>query len=368
MRGLLSLVAGASALSLAAGCAHDVVLPNVGTDSFCGDGVRDPGEECDLSSPGCVGCVVVPTWSCNATSCTPICGDGVVDCGAAPKRDSDCDLTGWWAARETDFTRDAVVGGIQTASTWFLYRFEQTGTDFVVKEELHCGIHVSGGASVEYTPGTLRALMYANRMDPAGPHGPRKGTSRPADNGCAVTLDRWYAVRGAADSYLPPDFTQKPALTTLPPLPSVADPVHGTELPAGATDPDGDGVPGVSFDITGIVTGTRNSAQRDWKEFATPAGTSVPAASLSFTVPGANDLQENVLRTTNCGGGCALLASPGRVAQDVKPRVAFSFVGKTFGSPRVGAVISDTVRANLDHDLTTCANVRLLLPHDASSH
>ena len=40
-----------------------------------------------------------------------------------------------------------------------------------------------------------------------------------------------------------------------PPIPSETDPVNGDDWPTGATDPDGDGVPGVAFQITGIVEG-----------------------------------------------------------------------------------------------------------------
>lgn len=363
----LVVYAGLVALGLA-GCAHDVVLSAPSSDSYCGDGIRDPGEECDLKSPGCVGCVVVPTWTCSATSCTPQCGDGdgVVGCDEQARRDTDCDLTGWWAARETDFTRDTVVGAIQTSSTWFLYRFSQTGDDAVVEEELHCGVHVSGGASVDYTAGTLRGLLYANRMDRGGSHGPRHATSRAEGGGCAVSLDRWYAVRGASEDYLPPDFVAKPALASLPPLPSVDDPVTSNVSPPGSTDPDGDGVPGAAFDIRGLVSGVRESAQRDWKEYVTQPGAPVPAGGLSLLLPGVYDLQENVLRVTNCGGSCGLVASLGHVAKELTARVVLYFLGKTFGGPRVSKVVVDTPRANLDHDLTTCANVRLVLPHDAS--
>jgi hypothetical protein len=344
-------------------------LPDLETSAVCGDGIVQSGEQCDIQSPGCVDCVVAPDWTCPGNVCSPVCGDGIVGTGTTCtdlRRDTDCDMTGYWAARETHYERDSIVGSVQTSSNWFLFRFTQTGDTFEVAESLDCGIHVTGTATVDYTPASLRAILYLNRMDAQGTHGPRKGTSKAGDGGCDLSLDRWYNIRGGTDDLLPADFSTLPALTTLPPLPSVTDPVTSTDFPSGTTDPDGDGIPGTAFAITGFVTGTRNSVQRDWKEYATPAGASVPAAALTFAVPGGFDLQESVLRVTDCGGSCALLESLAHVAGDLPGRIAFSFIGKTYGSSRVAAVVAGVPRQDVNLDLTTCANVRLLLPHDPS--
>jgi hypothetical protein len=173
-------------------------------------------------------------------------------------------------------------------------------------------------------------------------------------------------VRGAEDSYLPADFGSHPALSSLTPLPVEADPVNGTDSPAGITDPDGDGIPGVAFDVTGFVNGTRNSAQRTWQDYATAANAPVAAAAITLTVPGEFDIEEHVMRVTNCGTSCALLASAANPDPNTPGKMAFSFVGKTFGSVRVAAVAPNVPRQDIDDDLTTCANVRLLLPHDAT--
>jgi hypothetical protein len=210
-------------------------------------------------------------------------------------------------------------------------------------------------------------MIYGNRMDDAaGAHGARHGTSLAASGGCSVTLDRWYSIRGAEDSYLPADFGSHPALSSLTPLPVESDPVNGTDSPAGITDPDGDGIPGVAFDVTGFVTGTRNSAQRTWQDYATPDGAPAPASAITVTIPGEFDIEEHVMRVSNCGTGCALLASAANAAHDIPGRIVFSFVGKTFGSTRVAAVAPNVPRQDVSDDLTTCANVRLLLPHDAT--
>lgn len=352
-----------------AGCASDLVLPDRTVEPECGNGTVEAGEQCDVDSEGCVECVLVPGFTCSHGGCAPACGDGVVG-GAGcsdPRRDSDCDMTGWWAVRETDYTRDTVVNALQTSSTWYLYRIEQADDAFMVTDEIECGVRVTGSVTVEDTPGTLRALTWANRMDAKSAHGPRKGTSKAVEGGCALTLDRWYKIRGAKDTLLPADFSAKPSLSSLTPLPSVEDPVEGTTYPDTAEDTDGDGVPGISFRLSGFVHGVRNTAQRDWKEYASFAGAPVPKGALAVTVPGTFDLQEKVLHVSDCGGLCPLVASPAAPARDVVPRITFAFVGKTLGSPRVASVVAGVPRVDLETDLTSCAKVRLMLPHDTST-
>jgi hypothetical protein len=365
------LVAALVSFIAAAACAKDVVMPNLGVEAVCGDGIVEPGEACDVASPGCVDCQIAEGWTCPGNVCTQTCGDGVVGTGpscADPHRDTACDMTGYWAVSETDYTCDDIFHQPQTSSDWRLYHLVQTGNDFQIDEELDCGVHVTGSATVDYTPASLDAIIYLNAMDGTGSHPARQGTSQVTAGGCAVTLDRWYDIRGATDAYLPADFTTLPALSTLPALPSVSDPINGNDSLAavpGATDPDGDGFAGIALQITGIVTGVRDSAQRDWKQYAT-TGTPVAAAALTFDVPGTFDLQENILHVSQCGTGCGLLTT-GAAASTAPGRVTFSFIGKTLGSSRVAAVVVGMPHQSLAADLTTCTNVVQALPHDASA-
>jgi hypothetical protein len=362
-RGAITFVVPALAIA----CVEDVVLPDAEISAVCGNGVLEAGEACDVASPGCVSCSVLPNWTCGPTGCSQQCGDGVVgngtDCADA-RRVEACTMTGYWATRETNFTRDAIVGSIQTSSNWFLFRFEQAGDSFRVVENLDCGVHVTGTVTVDSTPGTLRSSMYANRMDGVGGRGARAGISKVAGSGCEMTFERWYKVRGVTDAFLPTDFAARPALGTLAALPTSTDPVNDTSVPSGTTDPDGDGIPGTSFRITGFVSGVRNAAQRDWKEYATAAAAPAPAGALTFAIPGTFDLEESVLRVTDCGNTCGLMASSARAATDLAGRMSFAYIGRSVGTPRVDAVVAGVPRANVDADLTTCANVRLLLPHE----
>ncbi|HEY1692788.1 MAG TPA: hypothetical protein VGG39_11535 [Polyangiaceae bacterium] len=374
---VLVLVLGVAAVA----CVKDVVQPDVGAEAVCGNGVVDPGEGCDVASPGCVDCQVAAGWACASDTCTPTCGDGVVGTGpscANPHRDTDCDMTGYWAVSETDYTCDDLFHQPQTSSNWYLYHLTQTGDDFVVDQELDCGIHVTGSATIDYTAASFKALLYTNAMDGSAADAgaaadggagvarpPRHGTSAATAGGCAVTLDRWYKIAGVDESYLPPDFSAKPDLSSLTPLPSVSDPVNDPDDPPGAIDPDGDGFPGIGIQITGIVNGLRDSAQRNWKEYTT-TGSPVPAAALQFDVPGAFDLQENILHVSQCGTGCALLDT-GAAVSKAPGKITFAFVGRTLGSARVAPVVAGLPRQSVAADLTTCQNVQQALPHETTA-
>jgi hypothetical protein len=366
----LVLVACAAWMALCApACAGDAVLPDLPGTAVCGDGVVEAGEGCDNGSTGCVDCAVVPGWTCPGNVCAFVCGDGVVGSGPScsdPRRDTDCDMTGFWAVRETDYTCDSVFDNPQTSSNWYLYEIAQSGSDFRITANLDCGVHVTGSVTVDYTIASLDAVMYENPMDGRGSHGARHGTSAAAEGGCAVTLERWYQIRGVTDAFLPADFSTDPPLSSLPPLPTVSDAINGTTFPAGATDPDGDGFPGIAFQLSGIVSGVRDSVQRVWKQYASLPGTPVVAGSLQLSVPGAFDVQENVLHVSQCGTGCALLTTP--AAASTHPvSTTLAFLGKTLGSARVSSVVTGTPGKNVDADLATCANLRLVLPHDPTA-
>lgn len=365
--GGLALWVGVAMLAASA-CAKDVVIPDEVREDICGDGIVGPTEECDTSGPGCIACRIVPGYQCDDTGCYVPCGDGITGNGPhcdSPHKVDDCDMTGYWVSRETDFERDAILNEVQTSSTWYVYRFSQVGDAFQVEQVLHCGVHVSGSANVDYTTGSYRGLMYANDQSPAGAHGPRKGTFKVQGDGCAFTFDRWYSVRGVVAGLLPPDFSQKPDLASLAPLPYEDDPLHphGDHL-QGSDDPDGDGYPGFAVRIGGIAPGTRNSAQRDYKEYST-AGSTVPRQAIEFQVNGAFDLQENVLSVHDCTA-CSLIAAKASVDKSLTPRITLRFLGKTLGSPAVRAVFVGNPGDDVTSDLATCANARAALPHDPS--
>ena len=183
-------------------------------------------------------------------------------------------------------------------------------------------------------------------------------------DGCAITLATWYFARGVTTAYLPVDFGSEEPLSALQPLPAVADPVNGNIFPVGATDPTTVGIPGFGTLISGLVPGLRYAAERTVTAFATTA--SVPAAALTFSVPGTFDAQDNVLRVTECGDGCAILESRATPATDLPPRTTWQFIGKTLGSARVAPIVAAKPRVDVDLDMQTCGSIQKLLPHDGT--
>lgn len=368
---------------LGAACAHDTILP---VDTVCGDGVQAGNEQCDIQSPGCVQCKIVEGWNCGDTTCTPICGDGIVvgdeecdppdgttcnsSCRLAAQSRS-CDMTGWWVARETDFSVDEILSQVQTSSNWYLYHFSQTGDAFQVVESIDCGIHVTGTVAVDLDDGGVRGLLWKNDMSDGSAHGPRKGTFKPDGDNCTFTMDRWYNVRGVLDSLLPADFTANPDLSTLTPLPYEDNPEwtagtpHGQHLD-GAEDTDGNGIPGILWLISGNAGGQRDTAQRDWNEYFTDPAQPIPAKAGEF-VAGCNfNNQENILHVGGCGVlGCGVLLAGSHPAPQ-PDRVTFRYLGPDLSDANVSAVVVAPIRKSLDDDMQTCANVRAALPHDPS--
>jgi hypothetical protein len=87
-------------------------------------------------------------------------------------------------------------------------------------------------------------------------------------------------------------------------------------------------------------------------------------------MPGSYSLQESVLSVTGCSSplSCDLLTTPATPAADMPPSVTFSFIGVSLTSPRTASVVLGVPKHDYTTDLATCANVRLILPHDGSIH
>ena len=387
-----------AALSLAflantAGCAHDVILP---VASLCGDGKRTGVEECDVpTSLGCENCRVVPGWTCTEDACTAICGDGIQatgeecdstdrtqcdsSCHAGTKTEA-CDMTGYWIVRETNFSRDTVFADVQTSSNWYVFNLVQTGDSFHVEEGINCGIEVTGSATVELTLAGVRGLLRRNPQDKdvPPPRKPRQGTFTALANGCTFAMDRNYMVRGVDPALFlpsPAGFSSKVDLQSLVPLPHEDNPIEPTSahLGDGTTDDDGDGDPGITYQVGGSTSGIRSVVQRDWNEYSTPPGAFIPANAIEFNARSDFDNQENILHVAECPpAGCKILLAGSERAQDLTPRVTFRYLGKTLEDARVKRVLAGALKENadggggLDIDMQTCTNARLDLAHDPS--
>lgn len=365
---------------VATACAKDRILP---VDSVCGDLKKTGTEQCDVASEGCVECRIVDGWTCTDQDCTSACGDSVAvgeeecdppdgitcdsSCHAGVKSEA-CDMTGYWIIRETDFSIDTIVSQVQTSSNWYVVKLSQVGESFEVNRAINCGIRVTGSVTVELTAAGVRGLIHENPQDSDSPRGPRRGTFTPGGTGCAFALDRNYMVRGGDPSLLPADFTTNPDLSTLPPLPSESDPENPTMTDVAlAVDTDGDGRPGVAFQISGNLTGVRNVVQRDWNEYFTLADRPIPTNAIELVAGVRFDNQENVLSVSDCPAeSCSLLAAGSYPAMNLQDRVTFLYLGKDLTDPRVSRIIETELKTNVDGDLRTCENAYGALPHDAS--
>jgi hypothetical protein len=362
-------------------CAEDVIYS---AGAVCGDLQKTESEECDVTSVGCAECRVVPGFACGDESCAPVCGDNQIvageecdpsngltcdsECRAAEKAEA-CDATGYWIARQTDFSIDSVLSQVQTSTNWYIFQITQTGGAFQVETSIFCGLRVTGSATVDLTEAGARGLLWLNPHGrDAAPRPPRQGTFVAAGDGCAFSMDRHYIMRGGDPALLPGDFRAKPELSTLPPLPTVDDPKTPPSMPyAGAADEDADGVPGVLFRISGNASGGRSVVQRDWNEYFTDPTAPIAARAIEFRAQARFDNQENILAVSGCPlVGCGILLAGSRPAPSLPGRVVFRYLGKNLDEPRTARIIKGPLKTNEDTDLQTCANARASLPHDPS--
>ena len=364
------------------GCAEDVIYP---AGAVCGDLQKTESEECDVTSVGCVECRVAAGYTCSDENCSPVCGDNQVvageecdppngvtcdsECRSGEKAE-DCDMTGYWIARQTDFSIDDVLSQVQTSSNWYIFKIVQNGGAFEVETSIFCGLRVTGSATVDLTPEGARGLLWLNPhgRDVSPPRQARQGTFAPAGDGCAFTMARHYIVRGGDPALLPSDFVSKPELSTLPPLPRVGDPQTPPSMPfPGAADEDSDGVPGVKFQISGNASGARSVVQRDWNEYFSEPSALAPANAIEFRSTVRFDNQESILAVSGCPVvGCGILLAGSRPAPSLPGRVVFRYLGKDLAEPRAARIIQGPLKTNEDTDLQTCANARASLPHDPS--
>lgn len=260
-------------------------------------------------------------------------------------QDPECDLNGIWIARLTTFSRDTVLSNIQTASNWYYYEIAQSGREVTITAALDCGIQVSGSADVTINGATTQALLTRN--DQKG----RKGTFEKDGDHCSLKIDRFYSTRGASRStYLNADLSQRPELSSLTPaLPTQA-------APQGNEDWDGDGNPGIAFNVRDL--GSRHVVQRDWNEFFSDTSYQVSFQADKFVVRALFDSQEEILATTGTFGG--LLVAGSAPAAGALHRITFQRLGRDKSDPKVSAV-------RVADPLQSCFNVQDALPHDSTS-
>lgn len=253
----------------------------------------------------------------------PIGTDGGMP--AEPKaKDPECDFNGVWIARQN--TESLALGGLpQYANNWYYFELRQDGEQVTVVEHFDCGIEVQGNVLVQLSPETTKGLMAHNRQ--IG----RKGTlKKQSDGTCAFEFGRFWNVRGVSESqYLP-----NPRTSTK----SIADVAAEQPLPKDAAlseDWDGDGQPGVRWNVSGIVSGARHTAQRDWNRWFTDAEYKIVGKTNwdQDLVLRAEFSNEEVIYKADFG--LNQLSTPNATA---KHTVTLRFLGRTLDDPRAKAI------------------------------
>jgi hypothetical protein len=179
-------------------------------------------------------------------------------------------------------------------------------------------------------PATLEQHMKHNTQ--AG----RKGTMKNAAGRCVVAAEPFWELLGAQDRFLPPRNTAEeiePVAARLP-LPTI-------DRPDGAEDWDNDGKLGVSWQVSGVLQGSRNTVQRQWTRwFTTERYAIAPAVDWGDILVGADfDKDETVFDPTT-----GPLVSPSYSVRtpDTPNRHFMRFLGRDKSDARVAAGIRGT--------------------------
>jgi hypothetical protein len=303
--------AGADAGSLDAGTTQDA--------SMTADG--DDGDRCQQ--------VALPSGSQSATPAA---------------KDADCDFNGIWIGRQN--TQNLALGALpQYANNWYYLELAQDGEDVVVKKHFDCGIEVRGTVVVLLSPDTTRALMQHNLQ--VG----RSGTlEKQADGTCAFQMEQFWSVRGVNEcEYLPKPRNRQLSIQQV----SEAMPLPPKDQPQLTEDWDHDGQPGIQWNVSGVTTGKRHSAQRDFTRWFSAKGYDIEAKEDWDTdlLLRAEFSDEEVIYAAD-SPSLEQLSTPDATA---KHTLTLRFLGRSPNDPRAKAIVKND-------DFQTCLAIQKALP------
>jgi hypothetical protein len=248
-------------------------------------------------------------------------------------RDPSCDMNGIWMGKQVAV--GLALEAPQFVNTWSYLEIEQSGIDFVVTKHIDCGLEVRGTVTVTLTRATLQGAVQYNMQSG------RTGTFELKDGKCVFDIARYWSVRGADEQRFIPNPTRDSSMSmaevkALKPLPTPA-------RPDGAIDLENDGELGAAAQVTGIVSGTRNSVQRDWNRwFSAANGFEIPAA-MDFTselkIRAEYEIEEIVMAPTT-----GLLTTLPDQTDTWNHVMRLRFLGRTAEDPRAQPIVkSDPV-------------------------
>lgn len=267
--------------------------------------------------------------------------DGGAATGGAAA-DADCDMSGIWIGRQT--TRSVALGAGQFSNNWYYLEFGHDGQNVTVTKHYDCGIEVRGTVKVVITKETLEGLLPHNIQTG------RKGKMYKDGQTCHFDMERFWSIRGADEARYAPS----PRNSTM----SIAQAATANAMPTkaapdGAEDWDADGKAGTAWQVTGIISGVRNSVQRDWTSWAVDATRTVtPAAAWSsdLVVGASFDNEESVIYSNS-----PLLDQLSSADGAAKHTMTLRFLGRDASDSRVSAIVKST-------QFDTCMAIQTALP------
>jgi hypothetical protein len=243
--------------------------------------------------------------------------------------DADCDMNGIWIGRQ--LTQSLALGAPQFSNNWYYLEFAHEGQNVTVTKHYDCGIEVRGTVTVVISKAALEGLLPHNIQTG------RKGKMYKEGANCAFEMERFWSIRGGDEQrYAPVPRNSTDSIATV---------AAASKLPTkantdGAQDWDMDTKLGTAWQVTGILSGTRNSVQRDWTAWASDATRTVTPAMnwMSDLVVGASfDNEESVIDSSN-----ALLEQLSSADAAAKHTMTLRFLGRDANDSRVKAIVKST--------------------------
>jgi hypothetical protein len=260
----------------------------------------------------------------------------------AGAQDADCDFNGIWIGKQVTVSQALQLP--QSSNNWYYLEFKQSGTAVQVSKHFDCGIEVRGSVTVTVTKATTQALIAHNVQTG------RKATLMKDGANCKFAADRFWSVRGADEMRFLPNATRD-SMDSIA-MVEMVKPLPTKTNTDGAVDTENDGQLGVAFQAAGIISGTRNSVQRDWTRWFTDTGYTIPASNnwtSDIVIRADFDNQENVLAVSDP------FLNQGSMPNPSKHVLKLRFLGRDKSDPRVAAIVKAA-------DIDTCYAIQDALP------
>jgi hypothetical protein len=210
--------------------------------------------------------------------------------GAPPSElgatDPACDLTGYWAVKQSLIVQTALAGPLRV-TTWYYMQLAQTGERALWVDGHECGQLAKGAAEQSISRDTLAVVVTKNSWRDRQVSVKREGDL------CSIAFGRAWIVRGADPVlHLPAGVFARVGLAE-----QRAVPLPTRDAPEAAEDWNGGSGVGIAGRIDGTVSAVRWTTQRSYTEWLSNDAYPVAAGALErFMLAARFDAEVRVLR------------------------------------------------------------------------